>query len=136
MTNDSLIEKTALLPCPFCGGKAEYNEGRRGDDSVWIYIACADCEAMAPYPTESSEAWNTRADLRPSEILDNELREKIIAVCHSHNRQLLSDETMVYGLVGNIINAIRPYLRTTEPVRKPRHIHCKYINSKHPLKMS
>ena len=44
------MSKTALLDCPFCGGKAQLN-GRK--DPV---VDCTECEAAAI----SVKAWNTR----------------------------------------------------------------------------
>lgn len=38
-----------MLPCPFCGSDAEFNQGKYGDGRPWFYIACTQCEASAPY---------------------------------------------------------------------------------------
>lgn len=62
---------TELLGCPFCGGKADWSMGQHGDGSPWRYLACEDCEAMAPNVRYASDniraseeetiaAWNTR----------------------------------------------------------------------------
>ena len=60
-----------LLPCPFCGGEAEFSLGETGDGKEWHYIECTECEAMGPrvqYADHNiaikdalAEAWNSRA---------------------------------------------------------------------------
>ena len=50
-----------LKNCPFCGGKAEWANGLKGDNTPWRYIACEVCEATAPYPGDDPAAWNRRA---------------------------------------------------------------------------
>lgn len=50
-----------LKNCPFCGGKAEWANGLKGDNTPWRYIACEVCEATAPYPGDEPAAWNRRA---------------------------------------------------------------------------
>lgn len=52
MTNGT----TTLLPCPFCGGEASHSTGTNGDGSVWPYIECVECAAMA-----EPNIWNKRA---------------------------------------------------------------------------
>ena len=55
-----------LLPCPFCGGKAEL----QGNSGVY-YVECAKCGAMSTTVDEEQEespcdsavaAWNRRAE--------------------------------------------------------------------------
>lgn len=74
-----MTEPDALLPCPFCGGEAEWNLGKKGDDTPWRYLACGVCEAMGPHVADWKlsahdaahndailiAAWNTRAPLPP-----------------------------------------------------------------------
>jgi Restriction alleviation protein Lar len=56
---DAMQVKEALLPCPFCGGKARVAEGC---DEYWI--ACMSCQASSCLRNNiqaSAAAWNTRA---------------------------------------------------------------------------
>lgn len=57
-----------LLPCPFCGGKAEWEyapwdeDTKVGDDgSGWV--ECTQCHVQIPYGyrDEAVERWNRRA---------------------------------------------------------------------------
>lgn len=62
MTSEQNLAREALLPCPFCGGKAEtgfedsYNGG---------HVQCSDCGAVGPVWSndvgKAVEAWNRRA---------------------------------------------------------------------------
>lgn len=52
-----------LLPCPFCGSPAEWCKGQKGDGSPWNYIACSECECIAPYGKDQVAAWNTRVEM-------------------------------------------------------------------------
>lgn len=48
-----------LLPCPFCGGRAEIKEGHYTQ-----YAMCQKCDVMGPNLAsreELADAWNTRA---------------------------------------------------------------------------
>ena len=66
--------KIALLPCPFCGGKADCVP--RKSELVFARVACTKCEASGPYFEEyevsnafakaankerAIQHWNTRA---------------------------------------------------------------------------
>lgn len=54
--------KIELLPCPFCGGKAEI-ENRGWYDERYVDVMCEDCRAMtACYANDEAavKAWNTR----------------------------------------------------------------------------
>lgn len=49
-----------LLPCPFCGGEAEYGLTVAGEE-----VYCTKCKAAMPRTTtkeQAIEAWNTRSD--------------------------------------------------------------------------
>lgn len=53
-----------LLPCPFCGGKAEIE--RMGTGRQSCQVACTDCGARHEGPDEdeqSGDSWNRRAAL-------------------------------------------------------------------------
>ena len=67
-----------LLPCPFCGGRAEIAEIETEDLPLWLG-ECQEppCEAVAPVrPTrdEAIAAWNTRQPTQ-SDALRDVLRE-------------------------------------------------------------
>lgn len=55
-----------LKPCPFCGGRAEYNEDNHG----WHWIECTKCESAtgqvnpltSGMKSRLAESWNTRAE--------------------------------------------------------------------------
>lgn len=53
-------EREMPLPCPFCGGRAEYKQGR-----FTGYMLCLSCEVMGPSinRAEAVATWNIRADL-------------------------------------------------------------------------
>lgn len=69
-----------LLPCPFCGGEAEFSKGKTGDGEDWHYVECGACAAMGPHVEYAShniavkeaiaEAWNRRTDLLPRPAAD------------------------------------------------------------------
>ncbi len=59
MSNDVVISKEELKPCPFCGGEAEYmNYGPEGQ-----MIRCSECCAILDKDTKEQAiaAWNLRA---------------------------------------------------------------------------
>jgi len=48
-----------LLPCPFCGGEAKYdNDVGPMDEGFWEWIGCTKCSAK----TDTIEEWNTREE--------------------------------------------------------------------------
>jgi len=53
-------EKEELLPCPFCGGDADF--GTRPNERAWWSLHCSECTAYRCGPTkaEAIAAWNTR----------------------------------------------------------------------------
>jgi Lar family restriction alleviation protein len=56
-----LIDADKLKPCPFCGGKADF-DGDEEDEIVWVF--CEDCRAeINAHSTkkEAIKAWNRRA---------------------------------------------------------------------------
>ena len=74
------MSEIKLLPCPFCGGKAEireidydpewyqtYNDPDSGGDAPVYVISCKSCEAGIKYKYKESEAiqaWNTRKPIK------------------------------------------------------------------------
>lgn len=56
-------ESMKLLPCPFCGGEAEWSLGKHGDGTPWPYIECVSlgCGAIA-----EPDVWNTRTPAQPA----------------------------------------------------------------------
>lgn len=70
-----------LLPCPFCGGRAEIAEIETEDLPLWLG-ECQEppCEAVAPVrPTrdEAIAAWNTRQPTQ-SDVLHKTVRDKLV----------------------------------------------------------
>lgn len=64
-----------LKPCPFCGGKAVFEEGEMFNFTVSCVendgsVECVAHQAMTEYKTkwEAARAWNTRVPLLPKEI--------------------------------------------------------------------
>lgn len=57
----NVVEPTTLLPCPFCGGKAEFRSG----SSTTPYIRCKECGGRTKSSRNKAKliaAWNMRAD--------------------------------------------------------------------------
>lgn len=51
-----------LLPCPFCGGKAELKH-----NILWDWVQCENCSAMTQEKhckENAIEAWNTRKPMK------------------------------------------------------------------------
>lgn len=68
----------ALLPCPFCGGEAEFTYG----GSVHYLVECQDCEASTDmlHPEQAAiDAWNRRARTPEHEALLQAVREYLAA---------------------------------------------------------
>jgi len=54
------MTNTNLLPCPFCGGKAD-SRCTAGPDPDW-FVECTECFASAPVFNEDKlDGWNRRA---------------------------------------------------------------------------
>lgn len=54
------MTKNDLLPCPFCGGKAD-SRCTAGQDPDW-FVECTECLASAPVFSEDKlDGWNCRA---------------------------------------------------------------------------
>lgn len=59
-----IAEELILLPCPFCGGKAEFWIERGG--LYWYRVKCCHCDALAggsafKNDEYNAKIWNTRA---------------------------------------------------------------------------
>lgn len=108
-----------LLPCPFCGGKAEWCKGRHGDGSVWRYIACSDCEAMAPYPTDSITAWNTRHEAAKQPVVDDAFRHRVCdAVSHELAELGVQNKDAPWEITDMIMLLLRRHL-AAPPTKQP-----------------
>ena len=58
MGNNNIKDENGLMPCPFCGGKAEWYNCNEG-----IQIYCDDCAASTAnryHLSEVIDLWNTR----------------------------------------------------------------------------
>ena len=93
------VAKEDLLPCPFCGSRAEWCTIEDGDDLGGSYIECANSACMATTRLEFSRKenltsmWNARAALsamRPA--IDREKLAEIRAR-HTHLDGQLSNRT-------------------------------------------
>lgn len=62
----TIIERTDLKPCPFCGGKAEIRRGGKGNASApeMSWVACTRCGAR-------TEAWTVSASYASDEMAVN-----------------------------------------------------------------
>jgi hypothetical protein len=86
------VERVALLPCPFCGGKAEIEQ--YGDKRRSTIIACTECACRL----ENGETfrhgtiWNTRAAMQPS-VADAAMRDQLIAILDRDRKWPDAEET-------------------------------------------
>ncbi|MAO21761.1 MAG: hypothetical protein CMJ25_13515 [Phycisphaerae bacterium] len=65
---------TALLCCPFCGGKAKMNDD--GYETEHKAVSCMDCLSMTAFQNNEEEAvvaWNKRSSV----VLTKEFAEKL-----------------------------------------------------------
>ena len=82
-------QKQELMPCPFCGGKAEITNkffGQRltehGELADYFYVFCHSCQACTIERTVKSaamEAWNTRVstDLYDAVVAERDALRKL-----------------------------------------------------------
>ncbi len=80
-----MTDKITLLPCPFCGGRATFEEVKHGDVSNWT-VGCEDADGECygyqsltsfARKAEAANAWNSRTT--PTEDLMGE-KERLTAV--------------------------------------------------------
>lgn len=50
-----------LLPCPFCGGKAELENWKLACEEIGTIISCAVCDACVSEGVEDGNGWRERA---------------------------------------------------------------------------
>ncbi len=78
------LKNEPLAPCPFCGGKAEYdNDVGPRDDYYVEFIKCVDCGASTPRTRNRDlrAIWNTRTVTKlteKSDIKDKELSKSYL----------------------------------------------------------
>lgn len=90
------MSEIRLLPCPFCGGEAEFHRTPIKTNGGWcdsVVVCCKECEARTnrilydkkkhdidgEYD-EAAKAWNTRI---PMEKIVEQLQEKLMMVATS-----------------------------------------------------
>lgn len=76
----------ALLPCPFCGGKAEVFHIGNGPNQGGSCVSCANCLASSNlefgFKENFRNNWNRRADLaRPSQAGDERVARLLDVAC-------------------------------------------------------
>lgn len=93
------MSEVKLLPCPFCGGEAEFVRDTERKDifgsSDYVYVRCKKCHAQTTkiyYSAEfhkldeeyalAEKAWNTR---KPMERIVERLKLKLKNICGSYN---------------------------------------------------
>ena len=70
---NGVMERKELLPCPFCGGKAE-KQGQQINGINYLYVTCTYCGALGPImqtkqprikdeDNPAIEAWNRRVEI-------------------------------------------------------------------------
>jgi len=101
-----------LLPCPFCGGVAEYQDASISDEDWpgaggdWWLAGCKRCGLWVPegeYVTkqQAADAWNTRAQDATLQKRISELEAvvndgiKIIADLRAEIRQKMDDKAVL-----------------------------------------
>lgn len=74
-----------LLPCPFCGGEAEFHTDKGVTGELYGWVGCNKCDAMSihcdiksmqPEDIHPIDAWNTRA---PS-VADTEEQNELLTI--------------------------------------------------------
>lgn len=89
--NPAMTDTTKLLPCPFCGGKAELNTWGNDRDGCHVAkVICDSCSASADsFETQDQAiaAWNRRASPSPDLSAENaRLREALEDIVEAHDR--------------------------------------------------
>ena len=56
----TLGEGFMIMPCPFCGGEAEYDHAAQWDDGHVLACGYCGCELSAESKEDVIKAWNTR----------------------------------------------------------------------------
>jgi len=83
------MSEIKLLPCPFCGGGAQFMKSSMVRDLVTA--ECSRCRVNKHYfatKTEAAEVWNTRADSAEINRLKNELSDFICEAMESVSRNM------------------------------------------------
>ena len=99
-----------LLPCPFCGGKATFDN----DDNGWNWIVCSACDASTNARVSAmedcrpllAEAWNRRVPMgvvayANRDDLDNMLDDRTAAVAGVRDGWR---NTPLYAMISNAGN--------------------------------
>lgn len=100
------MEKSRLLPCPFCGGKSSAHQ--YGNQ---LTVGCMKCfiSTLLYWPEEAIEKWNTRAESQQLTDLQESLKAS-----QEENQRLKYDKVYIETTLGDILAETRDRLKTAE----------------------
>lgn len=113
------VERVALEPCPFCGGKPIYHAHRIAEDAMAAFVSCSKCGCQTEYfedayapRAQAITAWNARAALSAMPSGD-EVREVLREVRHRLPDRY-NDDAALIARVDDLLAKLAPPQETTD----------------------